>query len=134
MDYGGHSSHFNSNAVIVEDGWNFVNVASFKEGHGDTTNDNDFAITTQERVDDLFENCNKPQPGQQMYHGSNNRFYTPLGNASANCDCCGKIPLAQLRPGVEDNFTASVLPADNGATFEAWGRGRLGLPAALRGQ
>ena len=122
---GGHDSHFNQNAVIVMNGWNFLNVASFLTGHADTTFDNDFADTTQEKVEDLFDNCNAPRPGQQMISGRNNRFYTPFGNASANCDCCGKIPLGQLRKGLEDNFTASVLPP--GDTYVAWGRAKLGL-------
>jgi hypothetical protein len=121
----GTNSLLQSNAVLVTNNWNFLNVASFLTGHGDTTFDNDFAITTMEKVEDLFDNCNAPRPGQQMIAGRNNRFYTPLGNATANCDCCGKIPLAQLRPGLEDNYTASTLPPSD--TFVAWGRSRLGL-------
>ena len=137
-DYGGHSSTFSSNIVYVNNGWNCVNIASFRTGHADAIFDNDCIITSQERVDDLFENCDAPSPGQAMMRGYNNRcvcrgarsaqlstaplthpftrcaalarFYTPLGNASANCDCCGRIPLSQLRKGVEDNFTSSKIP------------------------
>ena len=102
-----------------------MNIASFKKGHGDLVYDNDCVITSQERVDDLFENCNKPNPDQSMMHGFNNRFYTPLGNASANCDCCGKIPLSQLRPGLEDNFTSSKIPTAQ--VIVGWSKSKLGL-------
>ena len=58
-------------------------------------------------------------------------FYTPLGNATAQCDCCGEITLAELAavaPVVEANFTASTLPP--GATIVGWARAKVGLPPA----
>lgn len=125
MDYGGHNSLFHSNLVYVNNGWNCVNIASFKTGHADIVFDNDCIVTTQERVDSLFENCNQPGPGQAMMHGYNNRFYTPNANASADCDCCGRIPLGQLRAGVEDNFTSSLIPA--GDVIVGWAKVKLGL-------
>lgn len=97
--------------------------------HSDQIYDNDCVVYGTERVDDLFENCNPVSPGQEMVRGYNNRFYTPLGNASATCDIWnGKArPLAQLPPGLETNFTASLLPS--GDTIIAWGRQKLDLPA-----
>lgn len=71
------------------------------------------------------ENCNKPGPDQAMMHGYNNRFYTPNANASANCDCCGKIPLSQLRAGVEDNYTSSHIPTAD--VIVGWSKAKLGL-------
>lgn len=47
-------SLFHSNVVYVNNGWNCVNIASFKLGHADQVYDNDCIITNQERVDDLF--------------------------------------------------------------------------------
>lgn len=47
-------SLFHSNVVYVNNGWNCVNIASFKLGHADQVYDNDCVIKNQERVDDLF--------------------------------------------------------------------------------
>jgi hypothetical protein len=81
-------------------------------------------VPGNERVDDLFENCNADvlKAGGNL-RGWNNRYYTPNGNASATCDCCGLRPLAMLPPGLADNFTASVIPA--GATIIQMGRNKL---------
>ena len=59
----------------------------------------------------------------EIIHGFNNRFYTPKGNASATCDCCGLRPLKDLPKGLEDNFTRSLLP--DGDTIIQWGRDKL---------
>ena len=80
-DYGGHSSNFSSNVVYVNNGWNCVNIASFRAGHADSVFDNDCIITQQERVDSLFENCNAPSPGQAMMRGYNNRCGVKCRNA-----------------------------------------------------
>ena len=112
--------------VYINNGWNCVNIASFYTGHEDLIYNNTCIVSTSEKVDDLFDNCGVPSPGQAMMHGFNNRFYTPLGQAGASCDD-GKplIPLAKLWPGLEDNFTASTLPS--AATIVAWGKEKLGL-------
>ena len=69
--------------------------------------------------------CDKdlPSQGQEAIRGYNNRFYTEKANASATCDCCGMRPLRMLPPGLEDNFTSSLLPA--GDTIIQWGRDKL---------
>ena len=80
-----------------------------------------------ERVDALFENCDADvlAAGGNL-RGYNNRYYTPLANASANCDCCGLRPLGMLPKGLADNFTSSPLPS--GDTIIAWGRAKLLIP------
>lgn len=114
MDYGGHDSLFRSNLVYVDNGWgNVFNVAGMFEGHEDVFVDNDAIVPNGEKVSDLFDNCNERSPYTSV-RGSNNRYYTPLGNASVTCDCCGKITLAELAkvsPLTEANWTSSVLPS-----------------------
>jgi hypothetical protein len=95
--------------------------------YADTYTDNDCIVYGTERVDDLFENCDTPAPGQQMLIGANNRFYTPAANASATCDCCGLRPLAQLPAGLEKNFTSSTIPP--APTVIAMARVKLIIPA-----
>ena len=127
MDYGGFNSLFHSNAVYVTNGWNCVNVAGQYAGHEDVIFDNDCVITTQERVDDLFDNC-REKPPMSSVRGSNNRFYTPLANATVTCDCCGKITLAELAaisPLTEANATSLPLPSVD--TLVAWARAKTGL-------
>ena len=101
------------------------------QGHEDLIFDNDYVQTQTDKVDDLFDNCRETLPVVSI-RGWNNRFYTPLGNATAQCDCCGEITLAELAavsPVTEANFTASTLPP--GATIVAWARAKVGLqPAA----
>jgi len=97
-------------------------------GHEDQYYNNSCVVYGTERVDDLFENCNAPAPGQAMLRGHDNRYYTPNANASATCDCCGLRPLAMLPAGLEDNFTSSLLPT--GDAIIAWAREKLLLPAA----
>ena len=84
---------------------------------------NSCVVYGTERVDDLFENCDKDLAPNVPIHGYNNRFYTKNANASATCDCCGLRPLAMLPPGLEDNFQALGLP--DPATIIAWGREKL---------
>jgi hypothetical protein len=127
MDYGGHDSQFENNVVVAYSGQNCIGTASFVSGHADRYHDNDCIVYNTERVDDLFENCDTPSPGQEMLHGYNNRYYTPLANASATCDCCGLRPLAQLPAGLATNFTSSPLPSS--AVVIAMGRGKLLIPA-----
>lgn len=89
--------------------------------------DNDCVILTQERVDDLFDNCNEQLPIVSI-RGYNNRFYTPLANATVTCDCCGHITLAELAkisPTTESNYTSSLLPTTD--TLVAWARAKTGL-------
>ena len=121
---GGHDSKFHSNVVIAVHGQNCVGAASFVPGHATQIYDNDCVVYGNEKVDDLFENCNSDvlKSGGNL-HGYNNRFYTELGNASAKCDCCGLRPLAMLEKGLEDNSTASLLPT--GDQIIAWGRSKL---------
>jgi hypothetical protein len=81
----------------------------------------------QERVDDLFDNCREQAPITTIL-GSNNRFYTPLANATVTCDCCGKITLAELAkisPTTEANYTSLTLPTTD--TVVAWARAKTGL-------
>lgn len=124
-DYGGHDSHFHSNVIVGLHGQGCIGTAGFVPGHVDTYHDNDCIVFRTETVDALFENCNPSliAAGGSL-KGYNNRYYTPLGNASANCDCCGVRPLAQLSgTGLADNFTASVLPAPE--RIIAMGRAKL---------
>lgn len=97
------------------------------QGHEDLIYDNDYVQTNQERVDDLFDNCREQLPVVSI-RGWNNRFYTPLGNASATCDCCGKVTLAELaviNPRIEANFTSTTIPA--GDVIVGWARSKVGL-------
>ena len=150
MDYGGHDSAFHSNVVIALHGQNCIGTASFVFGHEDLYFDNDCVVYGKERVDDLFEvrcdpagepfmsmpplnftrpptqNCNKDLAPNAALHGFNNRYYTPLANATATCDCCGERPLAQLPPGLADNYTSSGLPTAE--TIISWGRAKLLIP------
>ena len=131
MDYGGHDSKFHNNVVIAVHGQNCVGTASFIAGHATSLYENDCVVYGTERVDDLFENCDKDLAPQVPMNGYNNRFYTPLANASATCDCCGTVSLAQLQainPTLEANATSSGLPSAD--TVVAWARDKLQLPAA----
>ncbi len=130
MDYGGHSSEFNSNLVVATSGQNCIGTASFVSNYADLYHDNDCIVFGTERVDDLFENCDKPSPGQEMLKGYNNRYYTANANASATCDCCGLRPLAELPAGLENNFTSSGLPSTD--VIVAMAREKLLLPAVGR--
>jgi len=123
MDYGGHDSHFHDNVVVATQGQNCVGTASFVAGHATEIYNNSCIVYGTERVDDLFENCDKDLAPQVPIHGYNNRFYTEKGNASATCDCCGLRPLKDLPKGLEDNFSAFTLP--DGETIIAWGREKL---------
>lgn len=125
MDYGGHSSSFRSNVVVARSGQNCIGTASFVDAVvADKYYDNDCIVFGTERVDDLFENCDSDvlKNGGNV-QGFNNRYYTKLGNASANCDCCGLRPLHMLPKGLADNATTSLLPS--GDTIIAWGRAKL---------
>lgn len=129
MDYGGHDSLFHDNVIIASSGQNCLGTASFVAGHADQVYNNKCVVYGTERVDDLFENCDKDLgPGMEPVHGYNNSFYTANGNASATCDCCGLRPLAQLPAGLEDNFQALGLPT--GDQVIAWARDKLNLPAS----
>jgi len=123
MDYGGHDSVFSSNVIIATNGQSCIGTAAFVPGHATQYHDND-CVVMHENVDSLFENCDADvlKAGGNL-RGWNNRYYTPLANASATCDCCGTRPLAMLPPGLEDNFTSSLLPP--GATIIQWGRDKL---------
>ena len=125
MDYGGHDSKFHHNVVIAVHGQNCVGTASFIAGHATSLYENDCVVYGTERVDDLFENCDKDLAPQVPMNGYNNRFYTALGNASATCDCCGLRPLAgqAWAVGIETNASAFTLPS--GDTIIAWGRNKL---------
>lgn len=99
-------------------------------GHTDLIYDNDCVILDQERVDDLFDNC-RESGGKVTIRGSNNRFYTPLANATVTCDCCGKITLAELArvsPFTEANASSFLLPTVD--TVVSWARAKTGLPPA----
>lgn len=127
MDYGGHDSLFHDNVVAATSGQNCIGTASFVTGHADRYFNNSCIVYGNERVDDLFENCNSPpSPGQEMLIGYSNRYFTPNSNASATCDCCGLVPLSKLPAGLEDNFTSSAIPA--GDVIIGWAREKLGLP------
>ena len=79
----------------------------------------------QEKVEDLFDNCRETLPVVSIRSWSN-RFYTPKGNASATCDCCGLVTLAELQtinPRIESNFTAMTLPS--GDTIVQWARAKV---------
>ena len=124
MDYGGHDSFFHSNAIYTNNGWNFLNVAGMMQGHEDVMWDNDYVQAIQEKVSDLFDNCRETLPVVSI-RSYNNRFYTPKGNASATCDCCGLVTLAELQtinPRIEANFSASTLPTAE--TIIAWARAK----------
>ena len=125
QDYGGHDSKFHHNVVIAVHGQNCVGTASFIAGHATSLYENDCVVYGTERVDDLFENCDKDLAPQVPMNGYNNRFYTALGNASATCDCCGLRPLAgqAWAVGIETNASAFTLPS--GDTIIAWGRNKL---------
>ncbi len=100
----------------------------FIQGHEDLIYDNDYVQSNQERVDDLFDNCREQLPIVSL-RSWNNRFYTPLGNATATCDCCGRVTLAELQkiePRIEANYTASTIPPDG--TIIGWARAKTGLP------
>jgi hypothetical protein len=125
MDFGGHDSDFHDNVVVARNGQNCIGTASFVAGHADRYFNNSCVVYGTERVDDLFENCNEPGPGQAMLVGFNNRYYTAVGagpcggggaaawapltrppvvqaaNASATCDCCGLRPLRELGPACD---------------------------------
>ncbi len=109
--------------VIAAHGQNCLGTASFVAGHATQIFDNDCVVFGSERVDDLFENCDNNLAPNAPVQGFNNRFYTPKGNASATCDCCGLRPLAMLPKGLEDNFTSSMLPS--GDEIIAMGRQKL---------
>ena len=84
MDYGGHDSDFHDNVVVARNGQNCIGTASFVAGHADKYFNNSCIVYGTERVDDLFENCNTPFPGQEMLIGFNNRYFTavrPFGGA-----------------------------------------------------
>ena len=69
-----------------------------------------------------------PFPSLSLFQ-YNNRFYTALANASATCDCCGTVSLAQLQavnPTLEANFSSSPLPSAD--TIVAWARAKLQMP------
>lgn len=131
MDYGGHSSIFHSNFVIVDNGWgNVFNVAGMFQGHEDFFYDNDAIMPNSEKVADLFDNCNESPPYTST-KGTNNRYYTPKGNATVTCDCCGLITLAELSkisPLTEKNFTTNTLPTND--FILALAKNKLKLPAA----
>lgn len=122
-DFGGHDSRFHHNVIVAINGQNCVGAAAFVPGHATHIFENDCIVFHTERVDDLFENCNPGMDPTAILHGYNNRFYTPLGNASATCDHGGLRPLKDLPPGLEDNFTSSLLP--DGDTIIQWGRDKL---------
>ncbi len=127
---GGHDSLFHSNAVYTTNNWNFVNVAGMLTGHEDLIFDNDYVQSNMEKVSDLFDNCRETSPVVSIL-SYNNRFYTPLGNATATCDCCGMVTLEELQvinPRIESNHTISTLPS--GATIIGWARQKVGLPPA----
>lgn len=115
--------HAGSNIVVAVNGQNCVGSAAYVPGHATQIYDNDCIVYKTERVDDLFENCNTPIAPLAAIRGYNNRFYTEKGNASATCDCCGLRPLKDLPKGLEDNFTASLLPT--GDAIIAMGRSKL---------
>lgn len=84
MDFGGHDSDFHDNVVVARNGQNCIGTASFVTGHADKYFNNSCIVYGTERVDDLFENCNAPSPGQEMLIGFNNRYFTavrPIGRA-----------------------------------------------------
>jgi hypothetical protein len=100
------------------------------QGHEDLIFDNDYVQTQTDKVDDLFDNCRETLPVVSI-RGWNNRFYTPNANASATCDCCGKVTLAELaviNPRIEANFTSSFVPP--GSVIVGWARDKVGLPPA----
>jgi len=81
-------------------------------------------LRARRRCDSQLTRALSPPP-------QNNRFYTALANASATCDCCGTVSLAQLQainPGLEANFSSFGLPTPDEVV--AWARNRLQLPAA----
>jgi len=97
------------------------------QGHEDLIYDNDYVQSNQEKVSDLFDNCREQLPVVSI-RSWNNRFYTPKGNASATCDCCGLVTLAELQtinPRIESNFTASTIPP--GDVIVGWARAKTGL-------
>lgn len=83
MDYGGHDSDFHDNVVVARSGQNCIGTASFVAGHADRYFNNSCVVYGSERVDDLFENCNAPSPGQGMLIGYNNRYYTAVRRPQA---------------------------------------------------
>ena len=78
MDYGGHDSDFHDNVVVARNGQNCIGTASFVAGHADRYFNNSCVVYGTERVDDLFENCDSPSPGQAMLVGYNNRYFTEV--------------------------------------------------------
>jgi hypothetical protein len=140
MDYGGHDSLFRSNAVVglstTQD--HLVGTAGFFQWPASRALqifDNDCVVQEHEVVDWLFDTCREGQQDPPVVGmiGFNNRFYTPLANASATCDCCGTVSLAQLQainPTLEANATSSGLPSAD--TIVAWARDKLQLPAATQ--
>jgi hypothetical protein len=111
MDFGGHDSRFHSNVVVGVNNQECVGTAAFVPGHATEIYENDCILYNSEKVESLFENCDADvlKSGGNV-KGWNNRFYTPLANASANCDCCGLRPIAMLPKGLEDNSTSLTLP------------------------
>ena len=138
MDYGGHDSLFHSNSVVglatTQD--HLVGTAGFFQypaGRALQIFDNDCVVQMHEVVDWLFDTCAEGQQDPPVVGmiGFNNRFFTPQANASATCDCCGTVSMAQLQainPGLEHNFSSAGLPTPD--TVVSWARNRLQMPAA----
>ena len=97
MDFGGHDSDFHDNVVVARNGQNCIGTASFVTGHADKYFNNSCIVYGTERVDDLFENCNSPSPGQEMLIGFNNRYFTAVRSFGGSL-------LNRLHPSIFCNF------------------------------
>lgn len=137
QDYGGHDSVYINNVNVVHqyDGQNCFNTWPFHPMHQHNYSNNTCVMLYDKHYGSagdchaanissgICRNVDPTSGDQCMLDLSNNRYYTPYGNASVSCNGA-EVPLADLQAGgVELGSTVDVLPSNE--QIIAWGKAIL---------
>lgn len=134
MDYGGHSSSFHDNVVIVRqyDGQACINAGDFVPGHEHRVYNNTCVLPptgSNGKDADLVAPFIGSTACDGLPHGSgvliafDNRYYTRNDNASTRCDAGQDVRVVDLPPPMEAGSSSHALP--DTPTIIAWGRAKV---------